>query len=112
MKQSPHSQPAGVALVIVLGFLVLISAIIIGFFASVTTELASSKATANAASTHQLADSAINVVMAQIVDATKGQDSSNSTLAWASQPGMIRAYGDGNGNASDKALGFYKLYSS
>ena len=109
MKQSLHSkpQPAGVALVIVLGFLVLISAIIIGFFASVSTELASSKATANSASTHQLADSAINVVMAQIVDATKGQDSSSSTLAWASQPGMIRTF-DNTGKAKD----LFKLYSS
>ena len=86
MKPSQNSQPAGVALVIVLGFLVLISAIILGFFSSVSTELASSKATATTSSTHQLADSAINVVMAQIVDATKGQDATNSnaSLAWAS----------------------------
>ena len=109
MKPSPHYQPAGVALVIVLGFLVLISAIILGFFSSVSTELASSKATATSSSTHQLADSAINVVMAQIVDATKGQDATNSnaSLAWASQPGMIRTFDD-TGAAKD----FFKLYSS
>ena len=109
MKPSQNSQPAGVALVIVLGFLVLISAIILGFFSSVSTELASSKATATTSSTHQLADSAINVVMAQIVDATKGQDATNSnaSLAWASQPGMIRTFDD-TGAAKD----FFKLYSS
>ena len=108
MKHSQKSKPEGIALVIVLSFLVLISVIILAFFSSVSTELTNSKAVANSASTHQLADSAVNVVMAQIVDATKGQDStSNTTLAWASQPGMIRTF-DTSGTPKD----FFKLYSS
>ncbi len=107
MKARSHFHSRGVALVIVLSFLILISVIILAFFSSVSTELTNSKAVANSATTHQLADSAVNVVMAQLVDATKGQDSSNATLAWASQPGMIRTF-DTTGQAKD----FFKLYSS
>lgn len=106
MKPHATHRRQGVALVIVLSFLVLISAIILGFFSSVTTELASSKAVANSATTRQLAESAVNVVMAQMVDATKGGTGAAS-LAWASQPGMIRTFDD-SGSAKD----FYKLYSS
>lgn len=107
MKSPSNSRPKGVALVIVLSFLVLISMMIVGFFVSVSTQRASTAATANSALTHQLADSSVNVVMAQIVDATKGRDSNNATLAWASQPGMIRTF-DYNGTPRD----FFKLYSS
>ena len=90
------------ALVIVLAFLVLISGIIVAFFMGVTTERTYSKTAADAASTQQLAESAVNVVMAQIVDATHGSDPANpaDTLVWASQPGMIRTY-DGNGAAKN-----------
>ena len=93
-------------MLIVLAFLVLISAIIVAFFSSVTNELAVSKATSDSATTRQLAESAVNVVMAQIVDSTKGQQS-KSAVAWASQPGMIRTF-DISGTPGD----FYKLYSS
>lgn len=93
-------------MVIALSFLILISVIILGFFSSVATELTNSKTVANSATTHQLADSAVNVVMAQMVDATKGGPG-NSTLSWASQPGMIRTF-DTSGSPKD----FYKLYSS
>jgi len=106
MNPNLLSRPQGVALVIVLSFLVLISAIILGFFSSVSTELTSSKAAAASATTRQLADSAVNIVMAQMVDATKG-GTGNSTVAWASQPGMIRTF-DTSGGAKD----FFKLYSS
>jgi uncharacterized protein (TIGR02600 family) len=106
MKHTRPYRENGIALVIVLAFLVLISAITLAFFSSVTAELEASKVVANSATTHQLADSAVNVVMAQIVDATKGQ-SSGATLSWASQPGMIRTYDD-SGAPKD----FYKLYSS
>ena len=107
MRHSSNLKSGGIALVIVLSFLILISVIILAFFSSVTSELTNSKAVANSATTHELADSAVNVVMAQMVDATKGQDSSSATLAWASQPGMIRTF-----DTSGKAKDFFKLYSS
>jgi uncharacterized protein (TIGR02600 family) len=106
MKDRKASVSAGVALVIVLSFLVLISVIVVGFMSSVSTGLIQSKSTADSSTTQQLANSAVNVVMAQLVDATKGQDSQNA-LAWASQPGMIRTF-DSTGTARH----FYKLYSS
>jgi uncharacterized protein (TIGR02600 family) len=107
MKRMTRTPKQGVALVIVLAFLVLIAGIVLAFFSSVSTELAASKVTAVSATTHQLADSAVNVVMAQLVDATKGQEASSGTLAWASQPGLIRTFDQGG-----KAKNFYKLYSS
>ena len=106
MKHAPNSRRTAIALVLVLAFLVLISVIVIAFFSSVSTELVASRVVANSATTHQLADSAVNVVMAQMVDATKGQGSSEF-LAWASQPGMIRTF-----DAAGKPRAFYKLYSS
>ena len=106
MKASPSSRSSGVALVLVLSFLALITVIVTAFFFSVSSQVAISDATSASATTAQLADSAVNVVMAQIVDATKGQ-STKSLLAWASQPGMIRTY-DTNSRPGYN----YKLYSS
>lgn len=97
----------GIALILVLGFLVLITGLIIAFFSSVSTELTGAKSYAAGISTKQLADSAAQIVMAQISAATTG-----TNVAWASQPGMIRTYGDGSGGASGAELAFYKLYSS
>ncbi len=92
----------GIALILVLGFLVLITGLIVAFFSSVTTELTSATSYASGAGTKQLANSAVGTVMAQIKIATSG-----SNTAWASQPGMIRTYDD-----SGKRLACYKLYSS
>ncbi len=97
----------GVALVLVLGFLVLITGLIIAFFSSVSTELSGAKSYASGVTTQQMADSVAQIVMAQISTATSG-----TNIAWASQPGMIRTYGDGSGGASPNELAFYKLYSS
>ncbi len=58
MKHSP-SPVSGVALVIVLGFLVIITALAVAFFTSVTTELKASRNFAGGVTTRQLADSAV-----------------------------------------------------
>lgn len=97
------------ALVLVLSFLVIISGLMIAFFTSVTTERSGSSAAAASVSANALADSAVNVVMAQIVDATQGRSGAgnpSSTQAWASQPGMIRTYAN-NGTPRN----VYKLFS-
>ncbi len=96
----------GVALVIVLSFLVIISVLVIAFFTRVATELQASRSYAAGVTARQLAESATSVVMGQIREATVRFGG-----AWASQPGMIRVYGDGSG-ASEKADAFFKLYSS
>lgn len=106
MKTASPSQPRGVALVIVLAFLVIISALAVAFFSSVTTELQASRNYASVVTTRQLAESATSVVMGQVREATARENG-----AWASQPGMIRVYRDGS-SVSDKADTFFKLYSS
>ena len=93
----------GIALVMVLGFMVLVTFLVLAFFSSVTIELASSKSYSDGASVRGLSDSAVSAVMGIIRDAT----SAGSDVAWSSQPGMLRTY-DNTGHA----LQAYKLYSS
>ena len=106
MRREIFRGKSGVALVLVLAFLVLLSLMVLGFLTSVSTELSNSKAVAYSAGVHQLSESAVNVVMAQLVDATKGT-STGALTSWASQPGMIRSY-----DAMGKPRDFFKLYSS
>ena len=82
--------------------------LVVAFFTSVTTESISANSYANEVSTKQVADSALNCVIGTIRQAT----SQGSNIAWASQPGMIRTYGNSNGTASYAPLAYYKLYSS
>ena len=107
------SRPAqrGIALVIVLSFLVLLSALIIAFFSSVQTDLVGSKTYASGVTVRQLAETTTNVVIGQISDATKSYlvpgDTGSSRMTWASQPGLIHTYGD-----DGKPGRSFKLYSS
>lgn len=94
------------ALVLVLGCLVFLCVLVVAFFASVSVERQSAQFYANSSSVKLLSDSAVDIVMGQIKDATKGTDSSGNTLSWASQPGMIRNY-----NTQGAAAAYYKLYS-
>ena len=107
MQLLPH-QPTrhprrGVALVIVLAFLVLLSTLIIAFFSSVQLEAQSSANYGASVAAKQLVQSALHVAMGQVSDATKSTKTPGSTsaadrIAWASQPGMIRTWdADGNG---------------
>lgn len=96
----------GAALLIVMGCLVLLSILIVAFFSSVSTERKSAQSYSASSAVKLLAESTVNVVMGQIKEATRGVDSSNRPLAWASQPGMIRTY-----NTAGQAEAYYKLYS-
>ena len=96
------SRRAGFALVLVLGFLVLLTALVIAFFSSVSTDYASTKQYSNAANAKLLSDSVVQIVMGQIRLATSG-----TNLAWASQPGMIRTFDDSGNSVTN-----FKLYSS
>lgn len=105
----------GIALVLVLGFLVLVSGIVLAFFSSVQTDLQSSKAYASSATVKQLADTSVNIVMGQIIDGSKtfeipgrpGQKGSGRRLTWISQPGLISTFDDEG--AAQRA---FKLYSA
>src|SRR5687768_8899152 len=107
MISSKPRPSSGVALVLVLSILVLLAGLVLAFFTSVTADNSASKVYAAGIETNQLAATAVNVVMAQIKDGTAGVDANGGTLAWASQPGLLRNW-DTTGNLSK----IYKLYSS
>jgi len=98
---TPRSA-SGFALVVVMGMLVLVAVLVVAFLSSVSTELQSAKSYADETKARSLADSAVNIVISQIQDATATPE-----YAWASQPGMIRTYDD-----TGEAVAAYKLYSS
>jgi uncharacterized protein (TIGR02600 family) len=117
---SPATErpPRGIALVLVLGFLVLLSALIIAFFTSVQIEMQSAKAYQSSVTVKQLISTATNVVTGQIAEGTRSTKTlrapgttspvpAGERLAWASQPGMIRTWDDTGGGWK-----LFKLYSS
>ena len=106
-NRHPQKPQRGVALILVVSFIVLISALVVGFFSRVQTDLAGARSYSEGVSVRQLADSAVGVVMGQIRSATTVENA-----AWASQPGMIRTYRTASGSAGAQAYAFYKLYSS
>ncbi len=101
-----HHSRRGIALIVVLVFLVLLSVFVVGFFSNSQDELTAAQSFTGGVSANQLSESAVSVVMGQIREATTRPNG-----AWGSQPGMIRVYRDGT-NTSDKADAFFKLYSS
>lgn len=97
------NRRGGMALVIVLSFLMLITILVMAFFSSVSSEFVGAKTTSDTLTARSLANSATEIVKGVIQQATKqGPD-----YAWASQPGMIRTY-DNSGNPYN----FFKLYSA
>jgi Tfp pilus assembly protein PilX len=105
----PYKRPIrrrGIALILVLAALLMIGAIVLSFLSSVTNDARSSSVFSEDARAKQLSETVTNLVMGQIIEATKGGNSSN-TLAWASQPGAIRTY-TSNGSRSE----IFKLYSA
>jgi uncharacterized protein (TIGR02600 family) len=101
---SPSGRaPSGVALVVVLAFLVLMALVVIGFF-SRTINLRRATAQQQAAGNARvLADTVVNFVQGQIDHAT----SAGADKTWASQPGAVRLF-----DASGKLERIYRLYSA
>jgi uncharacterized protein (TIGR02600 family) len=98
----PRSRK-GVALIVVLGSLIFLSALILAFLSSVKTELVVSKAYAENNAVGSLVNTSVNIVMGQIRQAT----TASPTNSWTSQPGLIRTFS--NAGLPDQS---YKLYSS
>lgn len=101
MPLFPSHNRRGAALLLVLGAIILLSVIVIGFLMTVRQDRASSDYYQTGASARQYADTAVNIAIAQIADAT-----SDPNLTWISQPGLLRTF-DTNG-----PVAAYKLYSS
>ena len=115
-NRTSRHKARGVALVLVLAILLLITGFVLAFYSSVSTELVSAKNYAGGSSGRQLADAATQLAIGTIRKATSqtsqannlpNGNSSGTDIAWASQPGMIRTW-DNQGNA----LTCYKLFSS
>jgi len=98
----------GIALIVVLSCLLLVCGLVLSFFLSISTETRASKLSDSSSRSRDLTDTAVNLVMAQIREAT----SQGGQTAWASQPGMIRNYGSATGAGSSAPLAYYKLYSA
>ncbi|HRJ73554.1 MAG TPA: Verru_Chthon cassette protein A, partial [Terrimicrobiaceae bacterium] len=103
----PAKTKSGFALVIILSAIVLLLALVVGFFSRVQSEIQSSSSYQSAESARNLSDYAVNLVLTQIKAGTAGVDASGNPLAWASQPGAIRTY-----DTSGSLTSVYKLYSS
>ncbi len=100
----------GQALVLALCFIVLCTVLVVAFLTNVTTAKIGEKAVASENSASQLALSAVQLMESTITYAT--ESGTDTSIAWACQPGMIRTYGNGGGVASSAPLAYYKLYSS
>jgi hypothetical protein len=113
----------GIALVIVLAMLVLLSGLLVAFLSTATIERSASYSYASSTSARQIADSTVSFAIGHIREATSVADEDGT---WASQPGAIRTFHgslstnrkplrdnaayDGYSPSSKDAV--YKLYSS
>lgn len=100
-----HRRRRAVALIVVLAVLALLSTLLVAFMGKVGTENVAARTVARTVEAKQAYDSAVNLVISQIRDATR----TDGTLAWASQPGVIRTF---NAAATNQDVMVYKLYSS
>jgi len=108
LESRRRPELSGAALVVTLAILVLLLGLTMSLFLSATSERRSASLYKNAQGVRELADTAVNLVQAQIKDATTENAAAapGSRSAWASQPGMIRTYG-----SATTAARSYKLYS-
>ena len=97
------STNRGVALVIVLAILVLLTALVVGFLIQARVGRSAAASYGVTATTRQIADTTINIVQGQINRATKVASGS----VWASQPGAIRTF-QSNGSLDT----IFRLYSA
>jgi len=94
----------GMALLLVLAAVALVSLLTLAFLLSTNHELVSSKSYASGSSARLFADSAVNLVIGQL---QAGTTQDNIARTWVSQPGLIRLY-----DTTGTMVNAYKLYSS
>lgn len=101
MTFTNNSKNRGMALVLVLSILVLICGLALAIFNNSQGERASSSLFAKSYEAQALADTSVNLCIAQIADATTA-----TNRIWVSQPGLIRTF---TGNRQPAVN--YRLYS-
>lgn len=102
---------SGVALVVTLSAVAMLALLVVAFLSLATRERRANSAFAEVTETRVLTDLPLNLVIAQVRQAT---ETTGGTRTWASQPGMIRVYGqDGSSIPGRTRLErAYKLYSA
>lgn len=101
MTRERTSGRRGIALILVMTIVALVSVLVVGMLISARKELVTAHNYSSGNSVQMLGDTVRNLVIAQIKKAT-----SDSSKAWISQPGLIRTFSpSGQQNA-------FKLYSS
>jgi uncharacterized protein (TIGR02600 family) len=102
----------GIALVLVLGCIVLVSMLVVAFLTMARTEQRSASAFSDTADARNLGELPVNLAIAQIRRAT---EQNGAARTWSSQPGMMRVFGTERdataGNVRAKTVALYKLYS-
>jgi hypothetical protein len=102
MRLRHASTKSGMALVLVLSAIVLLSVLILAFMSSVGVERVASGSQLNQTEARVLSENVLSLVTAQIRDA-----STQNGIAWISQPGAIRTF-----TGSQQPDKVYKLYSA
>jgi uncharacterized protein (TIGR02600 family) len=97
----PAAKRSGMALVLVLSAIVLLSVLILAFMSSAGVERVASGSQLNQTEARLLSENVLSLVTSQIRDASTG------TNAWISQPGAIRTF-----TGSQQPDKVYKLYSA
>jgi uncharacterized protein (TIGR02600 family) len=105
-RQGSGGGRRGLALVVVLSLVALLSLLVVAILESSRVELRAGENLAGQVRAEQLEGLATNVVIGQLRKATEGLPAGET---WASQPGMVRRYGGGE---AGRATGHYKLYSA
>lgn len=102
------SRQRGVAIITVLAVIVLMSVLVLSFFEMSKSEAVSAKNNAEILRSYSLRDTAINLAIAQIREATAPTTANvNANALWTSQPGMIRTFDKAGNNGP-----IFKLYSA
>ncbi|WP_256198965.1 Verru_Chthon cassette protein A [Verrucomicrobium spinosum] len=99
------------ALVLVLTIVALLMGLVLAMLSMSSSETRASSAFSEVAKVRQLSDMPVSIVMGQIRQATTGL---GVTKTWASQPGMIRVFGNGAGATAGRSdmETAWRLYSS
>jgi uncharacterized protein (TIGR02600 family) len=102
-----RKQEQGFVLILVLGIVILITLLVVGFLGHALSQTKSVTSYRAQTDSLLLGDVAVNLVKAQIDDAT-----SQANSIWASQPGAIRTFTNGGTEPNPTTGTVYKLYSS
>lgn len=98
----------GIALLLVLTMLLLLSIMVVGLLITAKQEVTTAKSYSDSSEVRSLANMTADLVISQLAQATNQHPykAANEDVAWISQPGLLRTFSDGGQQQA------FKLYSS